>query len=223
MKSNIFFWNTDTQYDFMRNDEEYRGKLAIEGARGIEPNLERLTQFARRNNYRIVHTADVHTSEDEEISKNPDFVNTYPMHCERDTLGAEFVQASRPQEAYIVDFKENYFSPDRIKEAREIVIYKNRFDVYSGNPHTSEIVKIISPRTIVHYGVATNVCVDQAITGSLDRGLEVIAVVDAMKGLDHLTGTPLETKKVIERWQRRGARLITTEGLIEEMRRRQNA
>jgi nicotinamidase-related amidase len=50
------FWNTDTQYDFIDKD----GKLSVENAESIKPNLKKLTDFARVNNIKVVNTMDWH-------------------------------------------------------------------------------------------------------------------------------------------------------------------
>ncbi len=44
----LIFWNVDTQYDFMRPD----GKLYVQDAEQIEPNLEYLTRLAAERNIR---------------------------------------------------------------------------------------------------------------------------------------------------------------------------
>jgi nicotinamidase/pyrazinamidase len=215
MNKETIFWNTDTQHDFMRNDESFKGALAVPNARTIEPNLKLLTRFARENGYRVINTADWHTFNDREISTTPDFVSTYPMHCQKDTKGAEYVPAASPINAYVIDWADESFDKDRLVKAREVVLYKNEFDIYSGNPHANTVIQVLNPARVIHYGVATNVCVDQAVMGNLKRDLEVIVVSDAMKDLPHLVGTPLETKKVLDRWQKNGVKLVTTKDLLE--------
>ena len=74
------FWDVDTQYDFIMPD----GKLYIQGAEEILPNLSLLTSFARRNNIQVLGSIDYHTLYDPEISSDPDFQTTFPPHCLRD-------------------------------------------------------------------------------------------------------------------------------------------
>ena len=71
----IIFWNVDTQIDFMLPE----GKLYIQGAEKILPNLKLLTDYARKNEIKIVNTRDFHSINDKEISNTPDFVNTFPQ------------------------------------------------------------------------------------------------------------------------------------------------
>jgi len=58
----------------------------------------------------------------------------------------------------------------------------------------------------VVYGVATNVCVNYAVVGLKERGIDVYAVVDAIK---ELPGLPL--KEVLNSWENSGVNLIITE------------
>ncbi len=184
MKDNIF-WNVDTQIDFMKPD----GKLPVgekqEGAEEIEPNLEYLTELARENQYTIVNTADWHNQDSEELSENPDFVETFPEHCMASSQGAEYVEAVKPEDPLVFDWREDYCIEKELqKPVEEIVVYKDRFDVFEGSPHTEDILNQLDPEEAVVYGVATDVCVDQAVKGLTDRGLDVYVVEDAVKGID---------------------------------------
>lgn len=60
------------------------------------------------------------------------------------------------------------------------------------------------------YGVATNVCVDFAVKGLLQRGLQVYVPTDAIK---ELPGLPLE--KVLESWKNEGVQLIRTDEVLK--------
>jgi nicotinamidase/pyrazinamidase len=197
------FWNVDTQYDFMRNDESYKGKLAIPGARTIEGNLARLTKLAEEKGIVVVNTADWHTNESEEISKNPDFIKTFPEHCMKYTKGAEFVLATNPKNPYVISWQQEGFDKNRVLTSRNLVLYKDKFDVFTGTPHAEEIVRLLKPKRAIVYGVATNVCVNCAVKGLLERKIQVYVPTDAIKELPNL---PLP----YENWQRNGAILTTT-------------
>ncbi len=205
------FWNTDTQYDFMRFDEDFKGALAVPNARDIEEDLRKLTGFASGFGYKIVNTADWHTMESKEFSKTPDFVNTFPPHCLVETKGAEFVPATRPLHAYKIDWRNVDVDEEQIRNVQNLILYKDHFDIFQGNPHTEEILDAIRPETAIVYGVATNVCVDYAVKGLLKRGVKVIVPVDAIK---ELPGLPLE--QVLKTWEEKGARLSTVDDVIRE-------
>jgi nicotinamidase/pyrazinamidase len=204
------FWNVDTQYDFMRNDQGHRGTLAIPGAIDIEPNLERLTKMADAAGIVVVNSADYHTMHSREISETPDFKTTFPAHCLRDTRGAEYVPATRPEDPYIIDWRDAGFDRKELREHRNIIILKDEFDVFhpTAAPHTKKVLDILRPDRVIVYGVATNVCVDYAVKGLLNfrKGTEVYVVTDAIKELPTL---PLE--QTLDVWRDAGARFIKTE------------
>ena len=216
------FWNVDTQYDFMRAD----GALYVPNAESIEKNLEKLTQYANKNDLLIVSTGDWHTSSSKEFSATPDYRTTFPPHCLAGCAGAEFVPATRPADAFRVDWRDTlheeiirgiadgiYWIEDKpVSSCREIVLYKDDFDVFKGNPHTEKILEIIKPDRAIVYGVATNVCVDYAVMGLLERGIAVTVVKDAIK---ELPGLPLE--ETIKKWEKKGAVFATTEQIVGGM------
>ena len=93
------FWDVDTQVDFMRPD----GKLYVGGAETILANLAALTDFAHANGIRIVASSDCHTATDEELSAEPDFVDTYPPHCLAGTPGQARVPETTLRDALVVE------------------------------------------------------------------------------------------------------------------------
>ena len=158
----VVFCNVDTQYDFIRDDESFRGALAIPGAKDIEGNLEALTLLAKDTTRKVVNTADWHTLNSEEISDNPDFVNTFPPHCIMYTKGAEYIPATAPKHSeiiYEIDWRDKEISETELFKRRNIILYKDKFDIFAGNKHTEKVLELLNPDAVVVYGVATNVCV----------------------------------------------------------------
>ena len=202
------FWNVDTQYDFMRNDENFKGALPVPNARNIEGNLARLTKFAKQKGIYVVNTADWHRKDSDELSDTPDFIKTFPVHCLQYTKGAEFVPATNPKDPYKIEWENRNLDLGEIIRRRNIVIYKDKFDVFTGNPKTEQIVEIINPNRAVVYGVATNVCVDCAVKGLLKRGVEVYVPTDAIKELPNL---PLP----YDSWKSEGAILTRTNDIYK--------
>ena len=195
------FWNVDTQYDFMRAE----GKLYVQGAESIEGNLEKLTKLAEERNIQVVNTADWHTKKTKEISKTPDYINTFSEHCMAGTRGAEYIPATKPDNAYKIRWWQKSFNEEKVKSSRNIILYKDKFDVFTGTPHADGVFRIIKPDRAIVYGVATNVCVDFAVMGLLERGIEVYVPTDAIKELPNL---PLQ--EVLYKWKKNGAKLIKT-------------
>jgi len=217
MKQKTIFWNVDTQYDFMRNDEGFKGKLAIPGARDIEGNLEKLTKLAKAINLQTVNTADWHNKDTKEIAADPNFKTTFPEHCIQYTEGARFVPATNPEQPYAIDWqREVGFNPDEYRAMeygmRNIVLYKDKFDIFAGNKYADEVLKTINPENVVVYGVATNVCVNYAVLGLLKRRKKVYAVIDAMK---ELPGCNLE--EIFGKWEEKSAMLIKTNEVLFDL------
>ena len=202
------FWNVDTQYDFMRDDESFKGTLPVPGARGIEQNLEKMTNLARTRNIQIIFTGDWHTPESKEFSDNPDYKMTFPPHCMMETKGAAYVPAATPQDPFVIEWQEKSFDAAAVDRHKgDIVLYKDAFNVFAGapeSPHAHQCLEIINPSRAIVYGVATNVCVHFAVVGLLEREVEVYAVSDAIKELPEL---PL--RETLAEWERKGAHLIT--------------
>ena len=208
--TNTIFWNVDTQYDFMRDD----GKLSVPGAESIEPNLKRLTEYAREHDIKVVSTRDWHTPASREFSDTPDFVATFPPHCLEGTPGAEYVPATKPTNPYVIDWRDRKFDEREVHSRRDIVISKDAFDVFAGNPHTDTIVRTLKPERAVVYGVATNYCVNRAVQGLLERGVEVYVVQDAIKEIPNC-----DIKEFMDaQWKAKGVRLTSTDSIDEIVR-----
>jgi nicotinamidase/pyrazinamidase len=206
------FWNVDTQYDFMRDDESHKGLLPVPGARGIEGNLERMTKIAKDYDLKVVNTADFHLPTSKEISRTPDYKTTFPAHCLVGTKGADYVPATQPVDAYAIGWWEDGFDDSQVRGSRNIILYKDAFDVFAGNPHADRVVNLLDPQRVIVYGVATNVCVDQAVQGLYARGKEVYVVKDAIKELPHLS-----LEETLKGWVGK-ATLITTESVESYIR-----
>lgn len=204
------FWNVDTQYDFMRPD----GKLPVgggDGAEDIEDALAEVTQTARANGIRVVNTADYHNQDSGEFSEDPDFQETFPPHCLAGSEGAEYIPATEPENAMELDWREEADWGEAMDHEGDFVLYKDAFDVFAGepeSPHAEELVETLDPDRAVVYGVATDVCVDYAVEGLLDQGVDVYVVEDAVKGID-----PEASEESVSRWEDRGAEIGSTEGL----------
>ena len=126
----------------------------------------------------------------------------------QDTKGAQFVPATNPENPYLIDWKQEQFDKEKVLQTRNIVLYKDKFDIFTGTPHSDKVVELIRPEKVVVYGVATNVCVDCAVKGLLERKVQVYVPTDAIKELPNL---PLP----YENWQRKGAILTRTDDIYK--------
>ncbi len=183
MKRDMLFWDVDTQFDFMRP----QGRLYVPEAENIIEKVSRVRKFALENGFSIVASTDWHGAKDAEISDNPDFKQTFGPHCIADEPGSERVGylGKLPIE-YIPNRKMDVEVLRKLsdKEQFHIVIRKQTTDVFS-NPNTAELVELISPKTVVVFGVALDVCVDQALRGLCKfPNMKLCLLKDAVKGLE---------------------------------------
>ncbi|WP_346857261.1 isochorismatase family protein [uncultured Draconibacterium sp.] len=198
----VLFWNVDTQFDFV----EPAGKLYVPGAEKLKTTWNALTKLAAKKNYKVINTADFHYSNSAELSDAPDFISTFPEHCMANTRGAGYVIETDPDDPVTFDWDKVYLTLDEVKTKRNIVIRKDAFDVFAGNPHTESIVEILAPKVVVVYGVTTNVCVNDAVLGLAKRIEKVYVVEDAIKELPNI---PLP----FENWKKLGVEMIKFEDL----------
>ena len=203
----MIFWNVDTQRDFMLPD----GKLYVQGSEKIFPLLKMLTFMAKDNNIKVVNTCDYHSNDDKEISINPDFVNTFPAHCLASELGSDFIPETYPKERgenyYIVGKGDKEINEANFNKARNIIIEKDKFNVFDGNGLTEKVLELLSPETVVVYGVTTQVCVNEAVLGLAKRGWNVAVLSDAIWGLPNF---PVSTAEYYKKWIDAGVSIINT-------------
>lgn len=206
--SDCIFWNVDTQFDFVSPD----GKLYVTGAELLKPNWKILTQLADRKLITVVNTADWHYSNSSELSSTPDFIKTFPEHCMVKTTGAEYIEETYPENPLIIDWEtEISMNVELIKsnKFRNYIIRKDAFDVFKGNPFTEQLLNLLSPKTVIVYGVSTNVCVNDAVVGLVQRGKYVIVIEDAIKELPNI---PLP----FEEWEKMGVKLMHLEEVVSQ-------
>ncbi len=190
------FWNVDTQVDFMNSE----GKLYVDKAEEIKQTLAKITTFAKNNNVQVVNTADWHFENSEELSVTPDFINTFPPHCMADSIGATLIPETKPDVFdCIINWKGHKTNIN--SGARNFLVLKDKFDVFTGNPFTNLLLESLHPDIIYVYGVATNVCVHCAVIGLLDRGYKVAVFENAIKELPNIPSP-------IQSWVDRGVELI---------------
>lgn len=207
----VIFWDVDTQHDFMMAE----GKLYVPGAESIIPNLRRLTDYAHAHGIRVVASADDHVPGHRELSDSPDFRRTFPPHCMHGTPGQRKIPATALRDPLVIE-------PERQDPAAiaalvtghegDILFHKHWFDVFT-NDNVEAALAALKPRTVVVYGVATDVCNRYAIEGLMARHPEVrlFAVHDAMKPID-----PGAQEHLFKAWGEAGVRSIETDELIED-------
>lgn len=205
--SDFLFWNVDTQKDFVKPN----GKLYVQDAEKLKPVWAELTWLAKHYSIRTINTADYHYYNSAEIDANPDFVKTFPEHCIVDSKGADFIRETNPEEPVIFDWNREYLITPEIldrEKCRNFIIRKDAFDAFAGSRWTDIVLRMLKPKTVVVYGVTTNICVDYAVKGLVKRVKNVMVVHDAIK---ELPGIPLP----FDDWQKTGVKMISLAGLKE--------
>lgn len=200
-ENKTIFWDIDTQFDFLNPN----GKLYIPGADNIIDNISQTRRFALTNGYPLIASVDWHSLDDEEISENPDFKNTFPPHCLAAQPGSERV-------GYLGDIPIDHIDIPSVddnalrtltdKPQYHIVIRTNTVDMFQ-NPNTTALLDIVKPKLSIVFGVALDVCVLHAVNGLLRWGkTEIIIIKDAVEGLQIISN-----EDVYKQLQNKGVRI----------------
>ena len=197
----LVFVDIDTQRDFL--DPE--GALFVPGSMEILGNLARLTAFAAQHGIHVLATACSHTSDDPEMA-------VFGLHCMAGTTGQERVAATSWQgdERRVIGVSEGFEASGAIPS--HLTIEKREYDVFS-HPEAEAIVARYNEEkpTFIVYGVATDYCVKAAVLGLLQRGCNVVVVVDAIRAID-ADGEP----EVLAEFTRQGALLTITDVVCDD-------
>lgn len=224
-------WVVDVQHDFMRPD----GRLYVHnlfdaadtGAMQAAPAIVRTVAWMRAHCDLVVFTGDWHDYGDREIDTlSPDPAKgTYPPHCmglsddPNERLGAALIPEIDPGvDALILprdanDALAREVARRAVSEHRPIFVQKREFSVFEGNAGANALVAGLreavgaDPLFLV-CGVATDVCVKQAVDGLLDRSAIVSVVRDATWSLGLLGDA-----ETFEVWAGRGATLTESGAL----------
>lgn len=207
----LLFWDVDTQYDFMHPD----GKLYVPGAETIIPRLQRLTDYAHTHGIQVLASADDHAADHRELSSQPDFKATFPPHCMHGTAGQRKIPETALRNPLVIEPipLDATLLAEKVRDHQgDILLHKHWFDVFT-NANVETVIGALRPRTVVLYGVATDVCNRYAIEGLIARHPEVrlFAVTDAMKAID-----PDAQEHLLKQWAEEGVRMIQTDELVED-------
>jgi nicotinamidase/pyrazinamidase len=182
MEMDALFWNVETHYDFMRKE----GGLYVPNAEIIEPALARITEVAKMYNVKVLNSGDSHDKNSHELAEKPDYAKTWPAHCIPGTWGAEYIPATKPEDAYLIDWRNKALDEKLVLAKRNLIVTKDHTDMFNkehGSPHIDRVLELLMPKRVFVYGVAADVCVDYAVKGLMKRGKDVYVVEDAIKAL----------------------------------------
>ena len=210
-------WKVDLQEDFMNDGSRnnYRGTLAVKDALKIAGTIKKVQDTLRLYGLPILGSMDWHNKDSKEFTKNnKESNNVFPEHCLAETYGAEFIEEAKPKNPFYVNWHEQYdigeLTSDILNHEGEVIFRKDAFDVFSkeGNKYAGELVSALNIKNAFVYGVALEVCDHYAVSGLVDRGVNVFAITDAMKAID-------ENKRsfVLGAWEDLGVTLLTSDQL----------
>lgn len=213
----LFFFDVDTQNDFMNAD----GALYVPDAESLKPILKRLTEFAVANDILIHSSVDSHSEEDAEFIPNG---GPFPLHCMSGAPGQEKIQET-------LTGKENYIPSGRgqglialewsllqggMGTRDHLVFEKQTYDVMTNHTlklykkHCETVGHDLSDTVAIVYGVATDYCVRAAALGLRSMGLQVKVVEDAIRGI-----TPEGVAETFAEFEKQGIELVSSDWVFD--------
>lgn len=199
MKECVFI-DIDTQCDFMLP----QGRLYVNKAEEIIPNVKLLTEAAFKRDILIISTVDKHLKNDPEFKQ-------FSAHCVEKSRG----QKKIPQTL----LKKHIFIPRKILTKKEllaetkrypqIILEKNTYDVFT-NFNLLGLLKPFNQAFV--YGVALDYCVKYAVLGLLQRGLKVNLVRDAVSAVE-----PKEGRALLAQFENNGVKLVKTKEVLSQI------
>jgi len=193
---NIFFFDVDTQRDFMLST----GALYVAGAERIIPKLRSLFDFAKKNEISILSSMDAHVPNDPEFQQ-------FPAHCVQGTEGQRKLDETLlPRPLIFPNKPVDRNLMEAVRKHQQVIVEKESLDPF-GNPVLVRLLRVLPPHAIV-FGVATEYCVKLACLGIRRLGVPVALVTDAIRAL-----APQTEKEALRDMREAGVELITLETL----------
>jgi nicotinamidase/pyrazinamidase len=186
-------WEVDTQADFMLPG----GKLYVQGAEKLLPNIRRLVDAARQDRIFLVSHGCFHAPDDPEFK-------IFPPHCVKGTPGAEFIPEALTSRIVRVPNEPSAKIPDDLFAYQQILLEKQTLDIFESWHAEALLQRLDDPEFFV-FGVVTEYCVNFAAKGLLQRGRRVSVVEDAIETLDEAANA-----RAMADLRQLGAKVIST-------------
>jgi len=198
----IFFWEVDTQSDFMLPG----GKLYVPGAEKLLPNIRKLTDAARQGRVLLISHGCYHTKDDPEFK-------TFPPHCVKGTPGSAVIPEALTEKVATIPNEPAAALPPDLSPYQQIHLEKQTLDIFESR-HAEDLVnRLGKDAEFVVFGVVTEYCVRLAAKGLLERGRRVSVVEDAIETLK-----PEDGERTIAELKALGAKFITTDQALAKLR-----
>lgn len=162
----------DVQVDFCEG-----GSLAVAGGTAL---AERISEHVTRDGSAyavIVATADWHVDPGDHWSDEPDFVNSWPVHCEAGTPGAEF----RPELAPALDRVEAVFRKGQYAAAYSG--FEGSTGLDGRQVGLADYLRERDVTAVDVVGIATDYCVRATALDARREGLDTTVLRDLTAGV----------------------------------------
>lgn len=181
----------DVQNDFCPG-----GALPVPKGDKVVPVLNRAIERLQRAGAPVIASRDWHPEKSTHFAP---YGGQWPVHCVQNTPGAQLHPDLRLPEGAIVVSKGMGENEDAY----------SAFDARTedGKP-LEDLLKERGIKRLVVGGLATDYCVRASVLGALERGLEVLVLRDAVRGVDVQPG---DSAKALEEMQSKGAKLVALE------------
>jgi nicotinamidase/pyrazinamidase len=167
----------DVQNDFCEG-----GSLAVEGGASVAAGITELLIEAKNEYDVVIASRDWHDATNDngghfaQGTAAPDFVNTWPVHCVAETVGAEYHSALQLD---LIDF--------HIEKGQG----KPAYSIFEGTTREGEGCSDLLDRLGVTHvdvvGLATDYCVLASALDSRKKGLSVRVLSNLIAGVSHET------------------------------------
>lgn len=243
MKTAIY--ETDVQYDFSVREGALfvygnKPKTALPyGSEAMLPNIYKIHAKANEMNWLVLGSVDRHFYEDAELIRNKGGV--FQDHCMNGTWGQLRLKELEPQKDIYIRAKdgpelgikiytqaelEKYLQTAE-KNKMHLIFEKQSYDVGT-NPNFETAFKLLLDKgleKIIVDGFATDYCDKAAVLKMADirdkykMPLQIYVVTDAIEGVNINFQGQVDNEfsnKALKEMQDRGAKLITTQEVLEE-------
>lgn len=162
----------DVQLDFCEG-----GSLAVEGGAAVAAGISEHVARHREEYAVIVATADWHIDPGDHWSEEPDFVDSWPVHCEAGTAGAEF----RPELAPALDHVGAVFRKGQYTAAYSG--FEGSTDADGREVGLADFLREREVTAVDVVGIATDHCVRATALDARAEGLETAVLLPLTAGV----------------------------------------
>jgi nicotinamidase/pyrazinamidase len=194
-------WCVDAQKDFMLPG----GKLYVPEAEKLLPNIRRLVDVARDGRAFLVSHGCFHIADDPEFK-------TFPPHCIKGTLGAEFVPEAVAEDYVRVLNEPGSSLPEDFLGNQQIILEKQTLDIFESRHANALLERLDRNARFIVFGVVTEYCVRFAAKGLLERKRRVCVVRDAIETLSREA-----EERTISELATLGANFVTTDEALTRL------